>query len=142
MTVSKKPVGVQWTYQGKVIDSIDKTPPNSFSFVYKITLEDGRYYLGKKFMWKPKYTSGKLKGTSRGEYSWKTYKGSSKELLEILKNPTVKYNKEILYFCFSKAETTYRETKEILCSGALTDPLSFNFWIRALVYSKHLEPNS
>ena len=135
---------VHWEYKGEAIDNISKTPKGSISFIYKIYLLDGtgRYYIGRKTMKKPNYTSGKLKGQSKGEYTWKTYCGSSKELLEILKDKNVKYRKEILYFCFSKAETTYKETKEILCSGALTDPLSFNFWIKSLVYSKHLEPNS
>jgi hypothetical protein len=134
----------QWTYNGNEITDISQTPNKSISFIYKISLEDGtgRYYIGRKTMKKPNYTSGKLKGQSKGEYPWKSYCGSSKELLEILKDGSVKYKKEILYFCFSKAETTYRETKEILCSGALTDPLAFNFWIKSLVYSKHLEPNS
>lgn len=133
----------QWTYNGEVIDHIDKTPKDSISFIYKITLLDGtgRYYIGRKATMKPKYTSGKNKGISKGEYGWKSYKGSSKELLEVLKSG-VPYKKEILKFCFSKAETTYEETREILCSGALTDPLAFNFWIKATVYSKHLQPNS
>jgi hypothetical protein len=135
---------VNWTYNGNEITDISQTPDKSISFIYKILLEDGtdRYYIGRKTMRKPNYTSGKLKGQSKGEYPWKSYCGSSKELLEILKDPSIKYKKEILYFCYSKAETTYKETKEILCSGALTDPLAFNFWIKSLVYSKHLEPNS
>jgi len=142
MPPKKKVSKPQWEYQGKVIDDISKTPKGSISFVYKITLEDGRYYIGRKTMLKPNYTSGKLKGQSKGEYTWKTYNGSSKELLKILKEDKPNYKKEILQFCFSKAETTYEETKNIICSGALTDPLAFNFWIKATVYSKHLEPNS
>lgn len=143
MPPSKKKT-VNWTYNNKEVTDISQTPEGSISFIYKIYLLDGtgRYYIGRKTMKKPNYTSGKLKGQSKGEYSWKTYCGSSKELLEVLKDKNIKYRKEILYFCYSKAETTYRETKEILCSGALTDPLSFNFWIKSLVYSKHLEPNS
>lgn len=133
-----------WYYQGREITCLADCEPEAISFIYKIYLEDGtgRYYIGRKTMTKPKYTSGAKKGQSKGEYSWKTYCGSSKELLAILKDPTVKYRKEILYFCKTKAETTYRETAEIICSGALTDPLSFNFWIKALIYSKHLEQNS
>lgn len=140
----KKTVKPQWAYLGETVDDIGKTPHGSISFIYKISLLDGtgRYYIGRKTMKKPNYTSGKLKGQSKGEYPWKSYCGSSKELLEILKNDKPDYKKEILHFCYSKAETTYRETCEILCSGALTDPLSFNFWIKALVYSKNLEPNS
>jgi hypothetical protein len=140
MTVKNKIV--HWTYNGKTIDSIDKTPKGSLSFIYKITLEDGRYYYGRKTMWKPKYTSGKNKGVSKGEYPWKTYKGSSKELLSIIKEGKLKYTKEILKFCYTKAETTYEETKIILCGGGLTDPNCFNFWVKSLIYSKHLKPNS
>lgn len=140
MAVKKQTVKVQWTYNNRVIDHIDKTPDKSFAFIYKITLEDGRYYLGKKYMWKPNYTSGKNKGTSKGQYSWQSYCSSSIELKALIKEG-LKYKKEILFFTFSRAETTYKETKEIL-NGGLTDPNCLNYWIKATVYSKHLEPNS
>lgn len=134
MPPSKK---INWTYNGKEIDNISKTPEGSISFIYKITLSDGRYYIGRKTMKKPNYTSGKLKGQSKGEYSWKTYTGSSKELTALIKSGAT-YKKEILKFCFSKAETTYEETRTILCNDALTDTNCFNFWIKATIYSKHL----
>ena len=140
MAVKKDKEKINWTYNGKVIDHIDKTPEKSFAFVYKITLEDGRYYVGKKYMWKPNYTSGKNKGISKGQYSWIPYCSSSIELKDLIKEG-LKYKKEILFFTFSRAETTYRETKEILNSG-LTDPNCLNYWIKATVYAKHLEPNS
>ena len=54
----------------------------------------------------------------------------------------MKYTKEILMFTYSKAETTYLETKTILCNNALTDPNSLNYWVKATIYSKHLEPNT
>ena len=132
---------VEWTFNGEVINKIEQTPKNSFAFIYKITLEDGRYYLGKKYIWKPNYTSGAKKGQSKGMYPWQSYTSSSKELKSLIKSG-MKYKKEILFFTFSRAETTYRETQEILCSGALTDPKSLNYWVKATVYSKHLEPNS
>lgn len=135
---------IHWTYNGVEIDHIDKTPKGSIGFIYKISLLDnsGRYYIGRKTMTKPVAKSGVNKGKSVGEYSWKTYCGSSKELLRLLKETNVPYKKEILYFCFTKSEMSYMETKEILCSGALTDPLAFNFWVKSLIYSKHLVPNS
>jgi hypothetical protein len=141
MPTAKK---IEWTYRGQIIDSLSKTPTGSIGFIYKIFLLDGtgRYYVGRKTMTKPIAKSGVNKGKSSGEYSWRPYCGSSKELLKILKEDKPLYRKEILHFCFSKSEITYRETKEILCSGALTDALSFNFWIKALVYSKNLVPNS
>lgn len=140
MAVIKK---IEWDYHGETIDHLSKTPKGSIGFIYRIYLLDGsqRYYLGRKTITKPVAKSGINKGKSTGEYSWRTYCGSSKELTAIIKTG-VPYRKEILHFCFSKSEITYRETKEILCSGALTDPLAFNFWIKALVYSKNLVPNS
>ena len=135
---------VEWEYRGQTIDNLSKTPVSSIGFIYKISLLDGsgRYYLGRKTMTKPIAKSGVNKGKSTGEYSWRPYCGSSKELLKILKEDKPNYRKEILHFCFTKSEMSYVETREILCSGALTDPLAFNFWIKALVYSKNLEPNS
>ena len=140
MTVKTKVEKVQWTWDGIIIDHIDKTPNKSFAFIYKITLEDGRYYVGKKYMWKPNYTSGKNKGVSKGQYGWQSYCSSSIELKDLIKEG-LKYKKEILFFTFSRAETTYKETKTIL-NGCLTDPNCLNYWIKATVYAKHLEPNS
>ncbi len=131
---------VNWTYKGSEITKIEDTPKDSFAFIYKITLEDGRYYVGKKYMWKPNYTSGKNKGISKGQYSWQTYCSSSVELKNLIKEG-LKYKKEILFFTFSRAETTYKESKEIL-NYALTDPNCLNFWVKCTIYSKHLEPNS
>ncbi len=130
----------QWTYEGSIIDDISKTPPDSFAFIYKITLDDGRYYFGKKFMWKPKYTSGKLKGQSKGEYPWKAYKGSSKELLAVIK-AGAGYKKEILKFTYSKAETSYEEIKAIICSNSLIDPNCFNYWVSCKIFSRFLPKN-
>lgn len=138
--VSKREI-VHWTYNNRTIDDVSKTPKNSYAFIYKISLENGKYYFGKKYIWKPKYTSGKLKGQSKGEYPWKTYTSSSKEVKELIAKG-MKYTKEILMFTYSKAETTYLETKTILCNNALTDPNSLNYWVKATIYSKHLEPNT
>lgn len=140
VVVKKKEV-VNWTFEGREILKIEDTPKDSFAFIYRIILEDGRYYIGKKYMWKPKFTSGKNKGVSKGNYPWQSYISSSLELKALIKSG-IKYKKEILYFTYSKAETTYKETTEILCSGALTDPNALNFWIKATIYARHLEENS
>ena len=132
---------VEWSYKGQTINKIEQTPENSFAFIYKITLEDGRYYVGKKYMWKPNYTSGKNKGQSKGMYPWQSYISSSIELKKIIKEG-IKYKKEILFFTFSRAETTYMETKEILCGNHLTNPNCLNYWVKSTIFSKHLTPNS
>ena len=132
---------IHWTYNGEIIDDISKTPKDSFAFIYKITLDDGRFYIGKKYMWKPKYTSGKNKGISKGMYPWQSYISSSVELKALIKSG-IKYKKEILYFTYSKAETTYKETKEILCNNYLTDKNCLNYWVKATIFSKWLEEGS
>lgn len=129
---------VEWTFNGEVVNKIEQTPKDSFAFIYKITLEDGRFYVGKKYMWKPKYTSGKNKGISKGMYPWQSYISSSVELKALIKSG-IKYKKEILYFTYSKAETTYKETKEILCNSYLTNPNCLNYWVKATIFSKWLE---
>ena len=131
---------IEWSYKGQTINKIEQTPENSFAFIYKITLEDGRYYVGKKYMYKPNYTSGKNKGKPKGVYPWQSYISSSIELKKLIKEG-IKYKKEILFFTFSRAETTYKETKEIL-NGALTDPNCLNYWVKSTIFSKYLEPNS
>lgn len=141
MPPKKKKETVNWTYQGKEVKTIEDTPKNSFAFIYKITLEDGRFYVGKKYMWKPNYTSGAKKGQSKGLYPWQSYCSSSKEVKALIKSG-MKYKKEILYFTYSRAETTYKETKEILCNNYLTNPNCLNYWVKATIYSKYLKENS
>ena len=139
--MSTKKETVNWLYKGREIKTIEDCEPNAFAFIYKITLEDGRFYVGKKYMWKPKHTSGKNKGISKGMYPWQSYISSSVELKALIKS-SIKYKKEILYFTYSKAETTYRETKEILCNNYLTDKNCLNYWVKATIFSKWLEEGS
>ena len=143
MPPKKKTEKVEWTFNGEVINKTEQTPKGSFAFIYMISLLDGsgRYYIGKKYIWKPKYTSGAKKGESKGSYPWQSYCSSSVELKALIKIGTP-YKKEILFFTFSKAETTYKETKEILCGLHLTNPLCLNYWVKATVFSKWLLPNS
>ncbi|WP_396180298.1 hypothetical protein [Flavobacterium sp.] len=142
-TNGDKPQKIEWEYQGKIINKIEQTPKDSFAFIYKITLLDGtgRYYIGKKYMYKPKYTSGAKKGQYKGVYPWQSYISSSVELKALIKSG-IPYKKEILFFTYSKAETTYKETAEILCGQHLTNPNCLNYWVKATIYSKHLKENS
>ena len=139
MAVNKKVI--HWTYNGQEIKLTSETPEKSFAFIYMITFEDGSFYVGKKYMWKPNYTSGVNKGKSKGCYPWQSYNSSSKEVKELIKSG-LKYKKEILYFTYSKAETTYKETKEILCNSYLTNPKCLNYWVKATIFSRWLEENS
>ncbi len=140
-----------WFYEGKEITSLSQMPEGTIGFIYKIyNLDTGKYYIGRKtcsglrkrrltvkeklipenkrktFIYEVKESSG-----------WKTYCGSNDVLKQEFKDGN-KIRKEILYFCSTKAEITYMETKEILCSGALVDELSYNGWIKATIYKKYL----
>lgn len=130
-----------WTYNGSEITKTEQTPDKSFAFIYKITFDDGRFYFGKKYLWKPNYTSGVKKGQSKGAYPFVNYISSSKEVKQLIKDG-LKYKKEILFFTFSRAETTYKETQQILCGNFLTNPQCLNFWVKATIFSRHLKENT
>jgi hypothetical protein len=143
---------VIWKYQGNEITDISQTPEGSIGFIYRIrNLTNGKHYIGRKNMAsysKKKLTIAekKLPGNSRKTFKrevkespWKNYTGSSKTLTEDLKNGDI-YEKEILMFCLTKAEMTYYESSMIICSGALLDDNSYNFWVSCRVYKKHLLP--
>ena len=106
---------MQWTYNGKEIDSI---PDEYEGFVYLITnTTTGQKYVGKKLA-KFKTTKPPLKGKKnkrRGykESDWRDYWGSSDRLQEdVDKLGPKKFTTEILYFCKSRAEMSYIEARE------------------------------
>lgn len=138
MAIKKKTVN--WFFEGKEIKSIADCEPNALGFIYEITnLTNNKRYLGRKTIRKPNYTSGVNKGISKGVYVFTTYCGSSKSLLEDIKNGH-EYKKEIIRWCFSKAELTYYESQAIYCSDSLIREDFYNFWCKSTVYSKHLNP--
>src|SRR6056300_1057107 len=93
---------MQWTYQGKTIDSI---PDEYEGFVYLITNKTtGQKYVGKKLA-KFKTTKPPLKGKKnkrRGykESDWKDYWGSSDRLqADVDAQGPNNFTREILYLC-------------------------------------------
>lgn len=143
---------IDWTYKGKEVETVKDMPKDVLGFIYKISLLDGtgRYYVGRKTVVskrKKRLTKKDklLKENKRKtfkytdtESNWKKYFGSSKELKEIIKKEKPKLKREILTYCFSKAEMTYEESKEILCGGALIDEKALNGWISCKIYKQHL----
>ena len=90
-------------------------PEEPVGFVYKITrIADGKFYIGKKLL-RSKVTKKPLKGKrfkrhSTKESDWKTYWGSSKELVaDIEKYGTEAFKREIIYPCDSKFDLAYSE---------------------------------
>ena len=124
---------VPWTYQGK---KDFKIPENSIGFVYRIDVLDSPfyYYYGKKNLTS---TRGKGKKAVTTESAWRSYNSSSVELKSLIKAGK-KYKKEILKFCYSKAELSYEEAKEIVCNNALTDDKCLNKWVTLKLWQHQL----
>ena len=112
---------MSWYYENQIIEEL---PEDCVGFVYIITnTVSGRRYIGKKLakFSKTTYRTVKLKnGTKkkkkiRGKIDsdWRTYYGSSPELnRDIAQLGQENFRREILYYCKSKAETSYIEAKE------------------------------
>lgn len=140
-----------WFYNKKAVDLYTDMPEGTIGFVYRIENHTtGRYYIGRKTVagFKKKRLSKKeklLPENSRKTFKtafsetagWKNYFGSNILLKEEVKKGH-EVTREILKYCFSKAEITLEETREILCGGALEDPRSYNGWIKCLITKEQI----
>ena len=127
-----------WLYNDKRISSIEDFPQNTYGFIYLTThLPSGKSYLGKKALhhnFKKKLTKKELaEQTGRGrkstftltskESDWKTYYGSAKPILELLKNGRQdEFERVILKLVPSKKLLTYYECKYLFTMGVLEEP--------------------
>jgi hypothetical protein len=116
-----------WLYKDKVIENTEDIPENTFGFIYVTThIPTGISYIGKKSLIhnvKKKLTKKELieqtgpgrKPTSKvvqKESDWKTYYGSAKPILELLKaGKHSEFTREILQFVPNKKLLTYYECK-------------------------------
>ena len=116
-----------WLYKDKVIEKAEDFPENTFGFIYITThTPTGISYIGKKSLIhnvKKKLTKKELieqtgpgrKPTSKvvqKESDWKTYYGSAKPILELLKaGKHSEFTREILQFVPNKKLLTYYECK-------------------------------
>lgn len=106
---------MQWKYNGDLVEEI---ADQYIGFVYIITnLTNNKKYIGKKLA-KFKKTRPPLKGKKRKrkslvESDWQTYWGSSEHLLaDVAELGPENFSREILYFCTTRGELSYREAKE------------------------------
>ena len=107
--------GTNWTYNDKVVEEL---PEDCEAFVYLITnLVNHKMYVGKKLA-KFKTTKKPLKGKKnkrRGtkESDWKTYWGSSAQLIDdVEKLGEHRFTREILYYCPNRGTASYLEAQE------------------------------
>jgi hypothetical protein len=130
-----------WLYEGKEVTSIEELPQDAFGFIYITThIPSNRAYIGKKSLYhniKRKLTKKELaEQTGRGrksttqvvqkESDWKTYFGSAKPVLELLKESKQdEFKREILKVVDNKKLLTYYECKYLFMMGVLEYPENY-----------------
>ena len=136
-----------WTYQNQIVEEL---PEACIGFVYLITnLTNNRKYIGKKLakFSKTTYKTVKLKnGTkkkkkirSKIDSDWKDYYGSSPELTkDVTLVGKENFSREILYYCKSKAETSYIEAREQFDRKVLESNEYYNGHIQVRVHGSHI----
>lgn len=127
-----------WTYEGKPFTT---APEDYQGFVYRITDEEGKMYIGKKFFWKPKILpvtkTRKRRKRTVVESDWQTYYGSNETLKERVKNEG-EYHREILRLCKTKGDCSYYECKFQFENDVLLDDRYYNNFIGCKIHARHL----
>lgn len=127
-----------WLYNDKEVYSLEDFPADTYGFIYQVThVPSGFSYIGKKVLHhnvKKKLTKKQLAEQSgRGrkstteviqkESDWKTYYGSAKPILELLKQGRQdEFERFILKLVPSKKLLTYYECKYLFTMGVLEEP--------------------
>lgn len=136
-----------WHYNGAVVDVL---PEDCVGFVYCITnTVTGKMYIGKKLakFSKTKYKTITLKNgkkkkkkiRSKIDSDWQEYYGSNIELnKDVDQLGKEKFHREILYYCRSKAETSYIEAREQFNRKVLESDQYYNGHIQVRVHGSHI----
>ena len=139
---------MSWYYKNQLIE---KLPEECVGFVYLITnTVTGRMYIGKKLakFAKTSYKVVKLKnGTkkkkkirSKIDSDWQDYYGSSDELCkDVVQLGQENFRREILFYCTSKAETSYIEAREQFTRRVLESDEYYNGQISVRVHGSHIK---
>ena len=124
-----------WLYNDKEVSSLEDFPADTYGFIYQVThVPSGFSYIGKKVLHhnvKKKLTKKQLAEQSgRGrkstteviqkESDWKTYYGSAKPILELLKQGRQdEFERVILCLVPNKKLLTYYECKYLFTMSVL-----------------------
>jgi hypothetical protein len=127
-----------WLYNDKEVFCLDDFPADTYGFIYMVTHKpSGFSYIGKKVLYhnvKKKLTKKQLaEQTGRGrkstteviskESDWKTYYGSAKPILELIKGGRQdEFERVILHLVPNKKLLTYYECKYLFAYGVLEEP--------------------
>lgn len=121
-----------WKYKGKKY----KRESKDYGFVYRITDDTGKMYIGKKaFIHRRKIRlsksqrklTGKRVSVQEKDSGWENYWGSSKGLLQYIDNrgSTRGFKREILKICYDKASLSYWENDHLMAEKVL---FSNKYW--------------
>ena len=136
-----------WLYRKRIVETL---PEDCVGFVYIITNNtSGRKYIGKKLAKFKKTTyktvtlkNGKKKKKKiRGhiESDWQTYYGSSPTLsADVQALGAENFTREILFYCYSKAECSYIEAREQFKRKVLESDDYYNGHIQVRVHGSHI----
>ena len=136
-----------WHYNGAVVEIL---PEDCIGFVYCITNTiTGKMYIGKKLakFSKTKYKTvtqkngkkKKKKIRTKIDSDWQEYYGSNIELNKDVETlGKEKFHREILYYCKSKAETSYIEAREQFNRKVLESDQYYNGHIQVRVHGSHI----
>ena len=135
---------MHWTYQGK---NITKLPEDVIGFVYEITnTTNGRKYIGKKLARfkrsRPPLKGRKNKRRFKVDSDWQDYYGSSDELTaDVIKFGKKNFTRNILFYCYSKAQLSYVEAREQFARKVLETDDYYYGHIRVRVHGKGILKN-
>ena len=131
-----------WTYQGRIFNNITDFPEDTYGFIYEVLHKPtGLKYIGKKVLRfernkrlgkraleelrierKAQGIGGRvpLKQKVITESDWKTYYGSQKEIIELVKEGNQEdFKREILQYVPDKKQLTYYECKYLFINEVL-----------------------
>ena len=136
-----------WLYNNQPVETL---PDDCVGFVYQITNTlNQRKYIGKKLAKFSKTTQRTVKlknGTKKKkkirtkiDSDWRDYYGSSPELTKDVEQlGKENFQREILYYCKSKAECSYIEAREQFTRKVLESKDYYNGHIQVRVHGSHI----
>ena len=134
---------MQWIYKNEPVEQL---PEDCVGFVYVITnTVSGRMYVGKKlsrfkttrYKMHTQKNGKKIRKKIRGAVAsdWQEYYGSSDQLNRDVESiGRDQFQREILYYCRSKAECNYIEAREQFTRKVLESDQYYNGHIRVRVH--------
>lgn len=133
-----KKIMTEWVYKGEPFQGPTDIK-EQYGFVYRIThIPTGKFYIGAKFFWKPKYNvvKGKKK-KSWVESDWRDYWSSSEKLnADVIEFGKENFTREIIEIVKFRGMVKYVESKLIFALECLERDDSYNSIIGCKIHRR------